>query len=241
VPGLYDAVVGHDRREQPRHAFRHRMFLWLVDLDALPRLPWWLRPWGGFDPRDHLDGAAGSSLRSVVDTWLAARGVDLSGGRVFMLTCPRVLGYAFNPLSVFWCYDQNGAPVCLIAEVHNTYGERHAYLLHPDDEGRARTPKSFYVSPFLAAGGQYVMRFEPPGERLSVTIALRQEGRTPFNATVRGSRRELSTRTVAAATLRRPFAPQWVIALIHRHGIELWLRRARRFAHSPPIPTHDHE
>ena len=123
-----------------RNAFRYRSYQWLVDLDALPPLPVLLRPFARFDARDHL-GDPGRSLRENVDSYLADNGIDLRGGRIRMLANARVLGYVFNPLTVFWCHAPDGSLRCVIAEVHNTYGERHRYLLLTDERGRAK-PRS---------------------------------------------------------------------------------------------------
>ena len=105
--------------------------------------------------------------------------------------------YVFNPLSTHWCYRADGSLACLVAEVHNTYGERHAYLLRPDDAGRAEADKEFYVSPFFEVSGRYLMRFSAPGDRL-LDHAWRsgRAARTPFTAT--GS---------AAPPVRPPSAP----------------------------------
>ena len=145
APALYDVEVGHARRERIDHSFKHRVFLWLVDLDELPTLPWWLRPFARFESRDHL-GDASRSIRQNIDAYLASH--DIWCDRILMLANARSLGHVFNPLTVYWCYA-DGELMCVVAEVHNTYGERHRYLLFPDEAGRARTDKAFYVSPFL--------------------------------------------------------------------------------------------
>ena len=108
--------------------------------------------------------------------------------------------------------------------MHNTYGERHAYLLRPDDAGRAAADKTFYVSPFFAVSGRYRMRFSAPGDRLLIAMALTDGDRTPFTATVRGSARPATVRAVRAATLRRPMTALRVSALIRYQGAKLWLR-----------------
>lgn len=224
APALYDAVVTHSRQQVHRRRFRHHIYLWLVDIDRLPRLPFWLRPFARFRAEDHLDGPA-ESLRARVEDWLGRHGHDLPGGAVLMLANARVLGYTFNPITVFWCFDPSGLLRCVIAEVHNTYGERHAYLLHPDDRGYAEADKVFYVSPFISVSGRYEIRVPEPGARLEVSIVLRQETTTPIVATVRGRRLPVTWRSVLTVLARRPFMPHWVAYLIRRHGIALWLRR----------------
>ncbi|MFS8100743.1 DUF1365 domain-containing protein [Lentzea alba] len=216
---IYDVLITHARRELIDRAFSHRAYMWLVDLDELPRLPWWAKPFARFEACDHL-GSPDRSIRANLEEWLGERGVSLGGGQVLMLTNARVLGYVFNPLSVYWCHDASGALVCVVAEVHNTYGGRHCYLLRTDDRGRASVDKEFYVSPFLEVDGHYVMRLPKPGNQLSVTIALRQNGKTTFSATMRGTRS-----TGLRMLFRRPLMPQRVSALIRRHGIALYFRR----------------
>ena len=206
TPALYDATVVHTRRARLRRRFSHPVYMWLIDVDAPPVLPWWLRPVARFRAEDHL-GSPERPIGENVRNFLAGNGIQLDGGRILMLANARTFGYVFNPLSVFWCYDAAGELACIVAEVHNTYHERHCYLLHPDSGGRVEVGKAFYVSPFLPMGGHYVMRFSEPGPALSVTIALRQEGETVFSAGLRGERVQATRRSVLRLALRRPLEP----------------------------------
>jgi DUF1365 family protein len=234
VPALYDVEVRHVRRAVLHRDFGHHVYLWLVDLDALPDVPRWLRPFARFTARDHL-GDARRTIRENLDHFLATRGVDLGSGQVLMLANARVLGYVFNPLSVYWCHRPDGSLACVVAEVHNTYGERHCYLLHPDEDGRADAEKDFYVSPFLSVEGDYRMRLPVPDERLALAITLRQFGSTALTATVVGTRRPATPASLLRMLARRPLVTQRTSALIRRHGIALWLRRL------PVIPRPEHE
>jgi DUF1365 family protein len=136
LPALVVGQVMHRRPGPVRHAFRHRVYQWLVDLDSVPRVPGYLRPFAHFSSEDHL-GDPRLTIKGNIENYLARGGIDLGDrGRVLMLAGARVLGHVFDPLSVFWCYDGNGVLVCVVAEVHNTYGERHAYLLRPDPATR---------------------------------------------------------------------------------------------------------
>ncbi len=245
VPALYDAQVRHVRRQTLNRSFTHGVYLWLVDLDALPQLPGWLRPFARFEARDHL-GDPARSIRANLDAWLAGHGVDLAGGQVLMLAHARLLGYVFNPISVYWCHLPVGAEdrsagaargslECVVVEVHNTHGERHCYLLRTDDAGRAETAKEFYVSPFLTVAGQYRMALPEPGERLAVTVTLRQEGATALTATLVGTRRPATPVALVRMLLRRPLVTYRTSALIRWHGITLWLRRL------PVIARPEHE
>jgi len=235
LPALYDAEVVHSRMERIRRTFTHRIYLWLVDLDALPDLPRWLRPFGRFEAADHL-GAPDRSIRENLDSWLASRGVDLQDGRVVMLTNARSLGYVFNPITLYWCSRPDGRPECVVAEVHNTYGERHCYLLRPDTAGAAETAKEFYVSPFLASGGAYQMHVSRPGRHLAVTIALRQHGQTVFAVRLSGTRNPATRLRFVRTFLRHPFGSYRISALIRLHGIRLWLARIPVLPRSPHLP-----
>ncbi|MFF0693856.1 DUF1365 domain-containing protein [Streptomyces tendae] len=222
-PGLYPCEIGHIRLDPIRYTLRHRTYMWLVDLDHLPRLPRPLRPLAGFRARDHFTGDA-PTLREGLERFLATRGVDLEGGRVLMLTHARVLGYVFNPLTLYWCHGPDGTPRCVVAEVHNTYGERHAYLLDPDEAGVAHVDKEFYVSPFNPVDGAYRMRLPPPAGRLDLTVRLDRPGARPFTATVRGTRREATPAALLRLVLWHPWSTLAVSAGIRRHGIRLYLR-----------------
>ncbi|MFG2869210.1 DUF1365 domain-containing protein [Streptomyces sp. NPDC048338] len=224
VPALYECTVAHARVTPVRHAFRRRTYLWLVDVDDLPRLPRVLRPLARFDARDHFGGHA-PSIREGLQAYLRAQGVHDADGPVLMLAHARVFGYVFNPLTLYWCHDRAGSPVCVVAEVHNTYGERHCYLLRPDDQGTADVPKDFYVSPFFAVEGSYRMRLPLPGDRLDLTVQLRHDdGARPFTATVRGRHRPAGPRALLGVALGHPWSTAVVSAGIRFHGIRLFLR-----------------
>jgi uncharacterized protein len=225
---VYAARLTHVRRERVTRRFAHRMRPWLVDLDHLPHRP----PLATFEGRDHL-GDPRRTIRQNLDAWLARHGI--AAERVVMLAMPRALGHVFNPLTVYWCYDRAGDPVCVVAEVHNTYGERHCYLLRPDGGWRAATAKELYVSPFFDVSGEYRMRLPPPGERLSLSVVLHRDGRPVFAASLTGRRhgaaglRPMVRHVCTGATMR-------VRALIQRHGIVLWLRRLPVVSRPPHVP-----
>jgi uncharacterized protein len=222
TPSLYAVDVGHVRYQRIRRGLRHRTYLWLVDLDQLPRLPRYLRPVARFRSRDHL-GDPDATIRANLDAYLARHGERAD--RIVMLAHAYSLGYVFNPLTLFWCLDAGGEVRCVVAEVHNTYGERHCYLLRPDPDGRAEVDKQFYVSPFLTVDGRYRMTVPPPGETLTVTVGLHQDGRPALVATLRGDRRPASTRELLRVLARYPAVTYRTAALIRRHGVALWLRR----------------
>ncbi len=225
---IYDTRLVHVRQRALHRRFANRLKLWLVDLDDLPK-----SRLVAFRAADHL-GRPDRPIRANLTSWLADQGVP-APARVTMLAAPRSFGYVFNPLTVYWCHDAAGAPVCVVAEVHNTYGERHCYLLRPDARWEAEAPKEFYVSPFLEVGGHYRMRLPPPDERISLSVALFQEGRPAFTATVVGRRVGAAT---PARVLRYALSllPHRVRFLIQRHGVALWLRRLPVVPRTPHVP-----
>ena len=220
---LYDCRVRHVRRGPVANDFTYGTYQWLVDLDDLPRLPRALRGLARFLPADHL-GDPGRTIRENIEEYLADRGVDLGRGRILMLTNARSLGHVFNPLTVFWCHDVTGQEVCVVAEVHNTYGGRHCYLLFPDRHGRAEAAKEFYVSPFLPVAGSYRMRLPEPGARVDVSIRLDLPGHPPFVAVLRGTRRPATTAHLLRLLARHPFPTLVISARIRWQGIRLYLR-----------------
>jgi len=229
----YDTVVTHARQAPLRNTFRYRTRAWLVDLDRVPRLPRGLHWLARFDARDHL-GRSTESLRDNVTALLATHGIDLTEGRVVMLANARALGHVFNPISIHWCYDPAEQLVAVVAEVHNTYGDRHAYLLRPGPDGRVdeSLDKAMYVSPFNPVHGRYRITVSQPAQRVSVCVTLERDGQQPFVATLRGTRRDpgnvVSTAVATAATSLR------VSALIRWQGVRLFLRGLR----VEPRPMH---
>ncbi len=213
APGLYDSRIRHTRRRPFRKTFEHRAHTWLVDLDALPDHG----VLGTFEARDHV-GSPDRTLRENVDALLLERGIDLAGGRVLMAANARAFGYCFNPISVFWCFDRDHALAGVLVEVHNTYGGRQAYLVHPDEHGRARVDKDLYVSPFHGTDGWYDLRVPVPDEHLVVAVTLHTDDGAAFSASLDGRRSASSPRRAAPAALR-------ATALIRAHGVALWLRR----------------
>jgi predicted NAD/FAD-binding protein/DUF1365 family protein len=229
-PGVYRTTITHTRRTPFKRAFTHRSRTWLVDLDHLPDHG----VLGTFEARDHL-GWPHATLRGNVTAYLARRGVDLTTaqgpGRVLMAAHPRAFGHCFNPISVFWCFDGDGRQAGTIVEVHNTYGDRHAYLVHPDAQGRARTDKAMYVSPFHGVDGHYELAVPVPGDRLSVSVTLHTaDGGAPFSASLSGRRTNgrLDAWRASPAGIRGALQ-------IRMHGVWLWARRLR----VQPRPPHE--
>jgi DUF1365 family protein len=236
LPGaaLYRCTITHVRTAPLRNVFTYHSYQWLVDLDRLPRLPLGLRMLARFDARDHL-GDPRRGIRENLDHFLAERGVEV-GGRIMMLANARVFGYVFNPLTVYWCHRADGTLACVVAEVHNTYGQRHAYLLQTDERGLAEVQKEFYVSPFYPVDGQYRMSLPEPDSRLALSIVLGRPDGHSFTASVRGRGVPATGRALLASAVRHPWSTAAVSGRIRWQGIKLYLRGLRvapRPAHLP--------
>ncbi|MET0629209.1 MAG: DUF1365 domain-containing protein [Acidimicrobiia bacterium] len=221
TPALFRTTVRHMRRAPLHHAFAYRQPMWLVDLDVLPRVGRPFRALLRFDARDHL-GDPSASIRANVDAFLAREGVDRAD-RVLMLANPRSFGHAFNPLTVFWCHRSDGTVHAVVAEVHNTYGERHCYLVRPDPLGRADADKALYVSPFFPVDGRYELRVSSPCDGLDVGIALRRGDDVVFHAALTAGA-PTAVRSPLLTALRHPAPSWWVSARIRVQGIRLWRR-----------------
>jgi DUF1365 family protein len=229
IPAIYRTRITHLRRAPVHHYFEHRGYSWYVDLDELPQLPRWLRPFANFDARDHLWAPEGDdandTLRQRIDAFLADRGIDLRGGRITALMQARVLGYVFNPITLYWCHDADGVLRHIVAEVHNTYGGRHAYLLPPDSQRPTMVTKRLYVSPFNAVEGHYLVCAPLPDDQLDVRISLHRDNQPAFVATLRGTRRRAGVGELLRLQLAAPLAPLMGAIGIRVQGITLWLRR----------------
>ncbi len=226
LTALYRTRITHLRRAPVHHYFEQRGYSWYVDVDNLPQLPRWLQPFARFEAADHLSppSAGEDTLRSRVDGYLAEHGVDLRGGTVTALLQARVLGYVFDPLSVFWCHDGEGTLRHVIAEVHNTYGGRHAYLLPPAGDQPVAVKKALYVSPFHEVDGYYLVRAPLPEAELNLTISLHRENKPDFVAAMYGARRKASIANLLRLQVVAPVAPLMGAMWIRIQGVTLWAR-----------------
>ena len=234
---LYEGLVAHSRLRPRRHRFQYRVFAMLLELDELAALDRGLKlfsynRWGlfSFQDRDHGDGRP---LHAWLDDLLAQSGIVAKGARR-VLCYPRILGYVFNPLSVWFCDDERGRLKAIIYEVHNTYDERHAYVLPVDGDAaviRHDCAKAFYVSPFLSPDCRYGFRISPPGENVAIVIRAEEAGAPILDASFAGKRRELDDSALAGMLLRYPLMTLKVVAAIHFEAVRLMLKGIRRHPH----------
>jgi hypothetical protein len=243
---LYAGTVAHRRLRPKPHRLRYRVFSLLLDIDDVPALCMRLRLLShrrfnlfSFDERDHADGS-GKSLRAWVEAHLTRAGIDLDGGPISLLAMPRVLGYGFNPISLWFCYRRDGALGALLYEVHNTFGERHSYLIPIEDDAasgevRQSCAKEFHVSPFLAMNMRYDFRIHLPDERFSLVIRGSDDTGPLIVASLTARRCELTDAALLRAFFGTPLLTLKVIGGIHWEALRLWLKGIR-LQPRPPTP-----
>ncbi|MEI7717377.1 MAG: DUF1365 family protein [Mycobacterium sp.] len=224
TPALYPTRVTHLHRAPVHHYAEHRSYSWFVDIDDLPRLPWWLRPFARFDGADHFTGGPNETLRQRVDAFLATHDVFLPGGRITALLLPRVLGRAFNPLSLFWCHDAAGALRCVVAEVQDTHGERTAYLVPPGEDSPVPVAGALRDAPAHNDDGYFLVRVPQPGEKLDLTVSQHRDNHAAMVATWRGDRRRASTGQILLMQLAHPLAPQMAVFSMRFQALVLRMR-----------------
>jgi len=244
-PCLYEGHVMHMRLAPFAHRFRYRVFSMLLDIDRLEETLGGMRLMAldrfgltSFHRRDH-GPRDGSALRPWVEARLAEAGRPRPR-RIWLLSFPRILGYGFNPLSVYYCADAQGRLESILYEVKNTFGDQHPYVLaaDPDPDGAIRhgQDKGFFVSPFIGMDQTYAFTLHPPGERLAVKIRQRDADGPWLIATQNGRRRPLTDRALLRQWLTHPLMTFKVIGAIHWQALRLWLKGARFHRYRGPYP-----
>ena len=252
----------HHRFAPKTHRFDYRIFMFALDLDELELLHRKLRLFSfnrrnaySFQEKDFLPSdevthnptppATASnpihnptSLKARVIACLAQRGIDLTGGRIMLVTLPRVFGYLFNPVSFYFCYDRAGRPVAYLAELTNTFKEMKPFILGPETRTEVnetttfalRQPKYFYVSPFTDMDVAFDFTLHTPGDKLSVQIDDYDAGQRTLTSALTGSRAALTDARLAWFSISYPFITLKIITLIHWHALKLYLKKTPWFA-----------
>jgi DUF1365 family protein len=180
----------------------------------------------GFYDRDHGDGS-GDALRPQIERRLAENGIDFDGGPIRLFCMPRILGYGFNPISIYFCYDTGGALAAIIYEVHNTFGERHSYVYDARAGGAGAAHgggKRFHVSPFFGLDMRYEFRTVPPADRVAVAIRGSDADGTLIHASLKGFAAPFNSFNLLRGLLLYPLQTVKVTAAIHWHALRLWLK-----------------
>lgn len=246
VSAIYSGPVFHKRVRPRSHALRYRIFMLLLDLDELDGLFERLRllrrgryGWASFRADDHGDHRGGD-LRAYVAQRLAQAGLE-PGGPVRLLCMPRILGYGFNPLSVYFCHDRDGALSAILYEVRNTFGQDHGYLIAvPEDDSPVSqtAPKRFYVSPFMDMDLTYRFTVSPPGEAVAVRVEVIDADGVVLTAGFTGQRSPLTDAGLLSALIRHPLLSFGVMAAIHWEALKIF---AKGIGLRPRPPAPDHQ
>jgi DUF1365 family protein len=254
-------LTGKVRHRRPRpftYQLEHDVFYLALDTRELDEAAGRLRllrrnrPWVvAFRDSDHLPEPA-RDLDADVRSMLRAHGVPADDWAITLVAYPRVLGHVFNPASFFLCRDGAGVLRVVIVEVHNTFGERHAYVLRQGSGAgpaavagggvaagagateaafTASMSKDFFVSPFISEDGRYAVHVRDDADALRLSIVLRQDGEITLSTSLLLRRRPLTDASLLRALLRHPLMPQRTLLLIHWHAIRLWLKGAPFFRH----------
>jgi DUF1365 family protein len=236
---LYAGVVVHSRLRPKKHRLTYRVFSLLVDLDEIEPLARRLKLFahnraGLFSLHDKDHGAGDGNLRGWVDAQLGAAGVSLAAPRITLLCYPRIFGYVFNPLTVWFCSDGDVLRAILY-EVHNTFGERRTYVIRVGDGGgvvEQTCAKDLYVSPFIPMQAGYAFHIEPPDDRVLVRIDESDAEGLLLRASFSGKRGELTDGALLRAFFAYPLMTLKVTAAIHWEGLKLWLKGVPAFRHA---------
>lgn len=247
---LYVGEVYHRRRRPREHRLRYRVFSLLLDIDEIGVLDRRLSVFShnrgnlvSLYDRDFLMHPEDRSLRDSIHRSLAQAGIDGQADKIMLSCYPRLFGYAFNPLSVFYCLDTGGRVFAIVHEVHNTFGERYRYVLAVApgrvDDGwiRQQVAKRLFVSPFADTDLDYRFRLNVPGERQVIAIQARDRCGPLISASYTASRRPLDDAHLLRQVLAMPWMTLKVIIGIHVEALRLWLKRVPLFRHQPLSAT----
>lgn len=236
---LYKCKVTHDRAKPKRHRFEYACFLFCIDLDEIDILDRKL-PLFGYNRRaayalrdsDHLDQGQSGIKKNVV-AYLRERGVESALGRIRLVTNLRTWGHVFNPVSFYFVDDSDGRPLCVVAEVANTFHEQKLYLVEQRSRSGASFQQShqklFYISPFSRPDTCLNFKFQDPADRINLSITESDADGVYFFSGVQGKRQPLSNRSLALCTLRFPLMTVQVVAAIHWQALRLYLKKVPFF------------
>ena len=234
---LYECSVMHHRLAPKSHHFSYNIFMFYLDLEELDEVAKRTALFSrnrfnlySFREDDHLKLSA-KTVRGNLVEYLAQNGITLDFQcRVMLLTLPRVLGYIFNPVSFYFCYDAAGQPLCAVAEVGNTFREMKPFLIRRDelrdgDVFQKIVPKNFYVSPFSSLELKFDFRLRIPSEKLDIKIDDREGDQRILLSVLSGTQAPLNNAKLFWFTLKYPLITLKIIFLIHWHALLLWRKR----------------
>ena len=236
---LYAGTVMHHRLRPVKHRFVYKVFSLLVDLDELKQLDKFrffsINRFNLFSFHEKDHGQGSGKLADEIRLLLSNRGYQSENFKIRLLCYPRILGYTFNPLSVYFCYDSSDQLQVILYEVSNTFGSRHTYLLEVEgqpDIVRQGCSKLMYVSPFMPMDTAYGFRIKPPSD--NVAVYIRQSEQTSgdtvapiLNATFSGKKQVISDRSLIKVFMKYPLMTMKVMGGIHWEALKLWRKKLK--------------
>ena len=232
---LYDCRMIHHRIKPKEHRFGYRLFMFYLDLDEIDsiaaKIPWISRNRFNiyaFNDADHVQEGA-DTVKGNVLRYLEQHDLAEESGKIYLLTHLRTWGHVFNPVSFYFVEDKNGKPLCMIAEVANTFKEQKLYLVTADKlkDGTYRDAqkKYFYISPFSDLDTTIQFRVRPPQEKLALSINETEENKPFFFSSLKGKEKALNKRNLLFYTVFLPFITLQVVLGIHWHALKLYLKK----------------
>ncbi len=238
---LYKALVMHHRMEPKEHRFHYNVYMFYIDLDEIDGLTkklWMLsrNKFNFFSFRDseHIqlpikNPDKSKNVKQHITDYLTQNGITIGKGKIMLLTNLNVLGYNFNPVSFYYCFDEQGQPLCVVVEITNTFREMKLFLLTKKDfiseKFKLNTTKYFYVSPFIDHDVNFDFNLGIPGEKLNIRIDDYKDDKRFFISTLTGIKKPLNNRNLALFSIRFPFITLKIITLIHWNALKLWLKK----------------
>ena len=245
MSALYVGDVHHVRRSPKPHKLKYSVFNLMIDLDdwaTIGRVSRWFKVdqkgLMSLSRKDYLFGDD-RPLRTQATDLLSRHGVKQPIGRIRLFTYPRILGYLFNPVSLYLCDDTNGQTAAIVYEVNNTFGERHHYVI-PMSGGLHSVhtaEKAFYVSPFMETSGRYRFKVSERSDRFAVAIESIDKDGNSLNASFKGTKQMLNASSLRRIFLRFPLMTFKIIAGIHLEALKLWLKGLKIYRHGD-APKH---
>jgi DUF1365 family protein len=241
---IYSAKVMHHRLAPKKHSFWYTIYLFYIDLDELEILDKKLRWFSynrfnlfNFRDKDHVQFPKENpdqtkTVKQQISTYLKSHNVEIGNGKIKLLTNLSVLGYNFNPVSFYFCFDENENPLCAVAEISNTYHEMKMFFFGKEDlhnnTFRQKVEKLFYVSPFIDLDTFFDFKLSIPTQKLDIRIDdYDKKGERFFLSTLNGERKVLSNANMLRYFLSIPLIPLQVMGLIHWQAFKLWIKKIK--------------